>query len=74
MIKEFLNIMKTLIVGFIVLMAITFIACVINWEVFAITFLIAILSFIIGCLVLELWDDIKLEREESNKKKINLKK
>ena len=36
MIKEFLGIIKTLIVGFIALIVITFIACVINWEVFII--------------------------------------
>lgn len=71
MIKEFLNIIKTLIVGFIVLMVITFIDCVINWEVFVITFSVGILSFIIGYLVLDLWDDIKLKKKEN---KINLKK
>lgn len=71
MIKEFLNIIKTLIVGFIVLIVITFITCVINWEVFIITFLVGILSLIIGYLVLELWDDIKLKKKEN---KINLKK
>lgn len=62
MIKEFLNIIKTLIVGFIVLMVITFIDCVINWEVFVITFSVGILSFIIGYLVLDLWDDINLKK------------
>lgn len=70
MIKEFLNIIKTLIVGFIVLMFITFITLVINWEVFIITFLVGILSLIIGYLVLELWDNIKLKKKEN---KINLK-
>ena len=62
MIKEFLNIIKTLIVWFIVLMVITFIDCVINWEVFVITFSVGILSFIIGYLVLDLWDDINLKK------------
>ncbi|MFQ9297742.1 MAG: hypothetical protein ACLR4X_04875 [Clostridia bacterium] len=62
MIKEFLNIIKTLIVGFIVLMVITFIDCVINWEVFVITFSVGILSLIIGYLVLDLWDDINLKK------------
>lgn len=62
MIKEFLNIIKTLIVGFIVLMVITFIYCVINWEVFVITFSVEILSLIIGYLVLDLWDDINLKK------------
>lgn len=71
MIKEFLNIIKTLIVGFIVLMVIVFIAYFINWEVFIITFLVGILSLFIGYLVLELWDDIKLKKKEN---KINLKK
>lgn len=71
MIKEFLNIIKTLIVGFIVLMVITFIVCVINWEVFIITFLVGILSLFIGYLVLELWNDFKLKKKEN---KINFKK
>ena len=69
MIKEFLNIIKTLIVGFIVLMVITFIACFINWKIFIITFLVGILSLIIGYLVLELWDDIKLKKKENKFKK-----
>ena len=73
MIKEFLNIIKILVVGLVGLTIITFIACVINWEVFAITFLVGILSLILGYLILELWDNIKLNNSK-RKTKINLKK
>ena len=73
MIKEFLNIIKILVGGLVGLTIITCIACVINWEVFAITFLVGILSLILGYLILELWDNIKLNNSK-RKTKINLKK